>query len=74
LLSGAILNGGTRALEWYQGERDALSLPFMRVTEAIASFSWDLDEVKQLHAELSAVMKTEVNHIASLSQLPSLAA
>ena len=74
LLSGAILNGGTRALEWYQGERDALSLPFMRVTDAIASFSWDLDEVKQLHAELNAVMKTEANHTASLSQLPSLAA
>jgi 2-polyprenyl-6-methoxyphenol hydroxylase-like FAD-dependent oxidoreductase len=74
LLSGGIVNGGTRALERYQGERDALSLPFMRVTDAIASFSWDLDEVKQLHAELSAVMKTEVNHMASLSQLPSLAA
>jgi 2-polyprenyl-6-methoxyphenol hydroxylase-like FAD-dependent oxidoreductase len=74
LLSGGIVHGGTRALERYQGERDALSLPFMRVTEAIASFSWDLDEVKQLHAELTAVMKTEVNHMASLSQLPSLAA
>jgi menaquinone-9 beta-reductase len=74
LLSGGIFNGGTRALERYQRERDALSLPFMRVTDEIASFSWDLDEIRQLHAELSAVMKTEANHIASLSQLPSLAA
>jgi 2-polyprenyl-6-methoxyphenol hydroxylase-like FAD-dependent oxidoreductase len=74
LLSGAILNGGARALETYQSERDELSLPFIRVTDAIASFSWDLDEVKQLHAELSNVMKTETNHIASLSQTPSLAA
>jgi menaquinone-9 beta-reductase len=74
LLSGGIVNGGTRALETYQRERDALSLPFMRVTDAIASFSWDLDRVKQLHAELSAVMKTEANHIASLSQLPLRAA
>jgi menaquinone-9 beta-reductase len=74
LLSRGIVDGGTRALEAYQRERDALSLPFMRVTDAIASFSWDLDEVKQLHAELSAVMKTEANHTASLSQLPSLAA
>jgi flavin-dependent dehydrogenase len=74
LLCRGIVNGGTRALEAYQRERDALSLPFMRVTDLIASFSWDLDEVKQLHAELSAVMKTEANHIASLSQMPSLAA
>jgi len=74
LLSRAIVNGGSRALETYQRERDALSLPFMHVTDAIASFSWDLDGVKQLHAELSAVMKTEANHIASLSQLPSIAA
>ena len=74
LLSRGIIDGGTRALEAYQRERDALSLPFMRVTDAIASFSWDLDEIKQLHAKLSAVMKTEANHIASLSQLPSLAA
>ncbi len=74
LLSGGIVHGGTRALETYQRERDALSLPFMRVTDAIASFSWDLGEVKQLHAELNAVMATEANHIASLSQMPSLAA
>jgi flavin-dependent dehydrogenase len=74
LLSRRILAGGSRALEDYQRERDALSLPFIRVTDAIASFSWDLDEVKQLHAELSAVMKMEANHTASLSQLPSLAA
>ena len=74
LLSRAIADGGTRALETYQCERDALSLPFIRVTDAIASFSWGLNEVKQLHSELSEVMKMETNHIASLSQLPSLAA
>ena len=74
LLSRAVAIGSTQALEAYQRERDALSLPFMRVTGVIASFSWDLDEIKQLHAELSAVSKTEADHIASLSQLPSLAA
>jgi len=74
LLSGAIVGGGARELENYQHERDALSLPFLRVTDAIASFAWDLDEVKQLHAELSAVMKAETNHIATLSTAPSLAA
>ena len=74
LLSRGIIDGGTRGLEAYQRERDALSLPLMRATDAIASFSWELDEVKQLHADLSAAMKAEANHIASLSPLPSLAA
>jgi flavin-dependent dehydrogenase len=74
LLSRAVAIGSTQALEAYQRERDALSLPFMGVTGVIASFSWDLDEIKQLHAELSAVSKTEADHIASLYQLPSLAA
>jgi flavin-dependent dehydrogenase len=74
LLSRAIVTGGTRALAAYQRERDALSLPFLRITDAIASFSWGLDEIKQLHADLSAAMKAETNHMAGLSQLPSLAA
>ena len=74
LLSRAIADGGTRALETYQCERDALSLPFVRVTDAIASFSWDLNEIKQLHSKLSDAMKTETNYIAGLSQVPSLAA
>jgi flavin-dependent dehydrogenase len=74
LLSRGIVEGGARGLEAYQRERDALSLPLMRTTDAIASFSWDLDEVKQLHADLSAAMKTEANHIASSCQPASLAA
>jgi flavin-dependent dehydrogenase len=74
LLSRAIVAGGTRALAAYQRERDALSLPFLRITDAIASFSWDLDELKQLHTDLSAAMKAETNHVAGLSQSPSLAA
>jgi flavin-dependent dehydrogenase len=74
LLSRAIIAGGRRALAAYQRERDALSMPLLRITDAIASFSWDLDEVKQLHADLSAAMKAETNHLAGLSLLPSLAA
>ncbi|QHO74641.1 FAD-binding monooxygenase [Bradyrhizobium sp. CCBAU 051011] len=73
LLAIRILDGG-RAIEGYQHERDALSMPFMRVTDAIASFCWDIDGIKQLHDDLSAITNMEVNHIASLSQLPSLAA
>jgi len=72
LLSQGITNGSTSGLEAYQQERDELSLPLMRTTDAIASFMWDLDEVKQLHADLSAAMKVEANHIANLSQEPAL--
>lgn len=74
LLSRAIVQGGTGALAAYQRERDALSLPFLGITDAIASFAWDLDEVNQLHTDLSAAMRAETNHMASLSELPSLAA
>ena len=74
LLSQAVVSGGIRALETYQCARDELSRPFLRVTDAIASFSWDLEEVKKLHVEMSAVMKTEASHIANFSQMPSRAA
>ena len=74
LLSRGIMDGGTRGLEAYQRERDELSLPLLRTTDAIASFLWEVDEVKQLHADLSAAMKAEANHIAKMSQEPSLAA
>lgn len=74
LLSRAILQGSVRALEAYERDRDALSLPLLRCTDAIASFSWDLDEVQQLHTHLSAAMKEETSHMASLPQVPALAA
>jgi flavin-dependent dehydrogenase len=68
-LSRAIIADG--GLETYQRDRDALSLPFMRVTDAVASFSWDIDEIKLLHADLSAATKAETNQVASLGQLPA---
>jgi menaquinone-9 beta-reductase len=74
LLSRAIADGGACALETYQSERDALSLPLLRITDAIAAFSWDLDEVKALHVQLSAVMNAEASYVAGLSRLPALAA
>jgi flavin-dependent dehydrogenase len=74
LLSRAIVDGSARALETYQSERDALSLPLLRITDAIAAFSWDLDEVKALHVQLSAVMNAEASYVAGLSRLPALAA
>jgi len=74
LLSRAIVDGSSRAIEAYQSERDALSLPLLRITDAIAAFSWNLDEVKALHVQLSTVMNAEASYVAGLSQLPPLAA
>src|SRR5215468_9461894 len=74
LLSRAVAIGTTQALEAYQHERDTLSLPFLRVTDAIASFSWNLDKVKELHEQLSAVMKAEASYVAGFARPPSLAA
>jgi 2-polyprenyl-6-methoxyphenol hydroxylase-like FAD-dependent oxidoreductase len=70
LLSRGILIGSRRALEAYEHERDALSRSFLRITDAIASFSWSVTEIRQLHMELSSVMKTEANHVANLSPGP----
>lgn len=74
LLARAIIAGGTRALAAYDDERTALSLPFLRLTDAIASFAWNLDKVRQLHADLSTIMKAEIQHFADSSRVPLLAA
>jgi flavin-dependent dehydrogenase len=66
LLARAILDGRARALEAYQHERDGLSKSLFHVTEAIASFRWSLDEIKNLHASLSASMRAECAYMARL--------
>lgn len=74
LLVRAVLDGKAEALEAYQQERDALSRPLFDVTDAIASFDWDLDEVKSLHTQLSAAMRSEADHIARLLKVKTIAA
>lgn len=74
LLSRAVAIGSTQALRSYQHERDSLSLPFLRLTDDLASFSWNLDEAKELHVQLSAVMKTEASNMAGPARSPLLAA
>lgn len=74
LLVRAILCGRSRALADYQTTRDALSRPLFDATDAIASFRWTLDEIKALHAELSASMQAEAAYIANLSKPYNIAA
>jgi flavin-dependent dehydrogenase len=66
LLARAVFDGRAGALEAYQHERNALSEPLFHTTEAITSFRWNLDEVRHLHARLSASMRAECEFIASL--------
>ena len=73
-LSWAVLDGRARAFARYQDERDALSRPLLDVTDAIASFHWDLDEIQDHHVRLSDAMKAEANHIAGSSPPDALAA
>ena len=69
LLARAVLDGRAGAFEAYQHERDALSKPLFHATEAITSFRWNLDEIKSLHASLSASMRTECEYVAGLPAL-----
>jgi len=63
LLAHAVVEaiGGARdeAMGAYQATRDALVLPFLEVTDRIASFDWDLDTIQALHLELSRQMKRQ---------------
>jgi flavin-dependent dehydrogenase len=64
LLSDAIVSGGSDALANYQRTRDKLSRGVFDLTDRIASFAWDMDELKRLHQELSSEMGKEVKYIA----------
>jgi len=74
LLSRAVLDGGAQALGRYRDQRDALSRPLLEVTDAIASFDWSLDRVKDHHGRLSHAMKAEMEQIARLAAARPLAA
>jgi 2-polyprenyl-6-methoxyphenol hydroxylase-like FAD-dependent oxidoreductase len=67
LLVRAVCDASPRAFHAYQDMRDALSRRLFDITEAIASFRWTVDEAKALHSELSAAMRAETRHMASLS-------
>jgi 2-polyprenyl-6-methoxyphenol hydroxylase-like FAD-dependent oxidoreductase len=57
LLARAVLDGDPPA---YEHRRDELSLPLLSVTDHIASYRWDLAELRELLVELSRAMRPEV--------------
>jgi flavin-dependent dehydrogenase len=54
------------ALARYQATRDRLSSRLFDATEAVASYSWDLTEVRGLLRAVSAAMSDEVDHLQAL--------
>lgn len=74
ILACAAAEGTTAALRRYQQTRDSLSEDLFEVTDAIASFTWDIGELQDLHAALNRVTKQEQNWMADTFQARPLAA
>jgi len=74
LLATAIISspgtGGRRldALRDYETTRDELSAPLRLITERIASYDWDLSEIRDLLAALSAAMRPELAALLSMDE------
>lgn len=60
LLARAAAEGTDRGLADYQRARDDRATGLFDVTDAVASFEWDLAKVQQLHRSLSDEMKKDV--------------
>ena len=54
------------ALARYQATRDRLSRRLFEVTDAVAGYRWDLDEVRTLLRRLNSAMSDEVDHLQAL--------
>ena len=59
LLASAAATGTERALAAYQTARDERATGLFEVTDAVASFDWDLATLPQLHRSLSDELKKE---------------
>ncbi len=74
LLANAVISSpgtGRRRLEAlrdYEATRDELSAPLRLITERIASYDWDLSEIRDLLAALSAAMRPEVAALLSMDE------
>ena len=66
LLARAVALGSDAALAEYQSTRDAISGELFEITDRIAGFAWDLEEVQGLHRRLSRTMNAEVAAVQAL--------
>jgi flavin-dependent dehydrogenase len=67
LLARAVAHGSEGALAEYQRARDDRAMELFDVTDAIASYDWDLNRVAELHRSLSDEMKKETVAVANWS-------
>ncbi|MFW6051640.1 MAG: NAD(P)/FAD-dependent oxidoreductase [Myxococcota bacterium] len=74
LLARAVARGTEDALVEYEATRDALSQDLFEATDAIASFNWDLEEVRGHHIALSKSMRRETAALWSLDGESPMAA
>jgi flavin-dependent dehydrogenase len=54
------------ALARYQATRERLSTRLYEATEAVASYTWNLDEIRLLLRQVSSATNDEVDHVQSL--------
>ena len=66
LLARAVVAGTTNALADYQRIRDELSLRLFHITDVVASLDRDMDNLKELHKDMSDEMRKEVNYLSAL--------
>ena len=71
LLAQAAATGTEAAFAGYQSARDTLAVEHFEVTDAIASFEWDLPKVQQLHRALSEEMKKESLEVTNFVLSPA---
>lgn len=68
LLARAVLAGTERALASYQRIRDELSHGVLEVSDRIASFAWDLDQVRAEHLTLARLAASEAELLLGLDR------
>jgi menaquinone-9 beta-reductase len=74
LVADAAAAGTEAAMADYAATRDALSVPLLEATEAIAGFGWDLEAVKAHHQALNRAMKREVEFLTARTAAGAVAA
>jgi flavin-dependent dehydrogenase len=67
LSARAVLAGSDQALQDYQATRDELAGGLFDVTDAVASFEWDMRSVRDLHKSLAREMSRESETLAGWS-------
>jgi menaquinone-9 beta-reductase len=69
LVARAVVTGSDAALAEYQAIRDELSVRLFDITDAIASFDWNMERLQALHKTMSDEMAKEVIYLRGLHEV-----